>query len=210
MRLEVKFLGCIDYETCDVLQKNLQVQIIQKVSSDTVLLCSHPPCITKTKSTLDTDITSTPFELVKRGISIIDTDRGGKATYHSPKQLIVYPLLDLNFHKKDVAWFVRNLENVVKDTLSELGISSDNETGKTGVWVNGKKICSVGIRISKWVTRHGFALYLEKENDVYSYFSACGNPNEVFTSIEEESKQVYEEKTIEEIVVRNFKKTFAY
>ena len=107
-------------------------------------------------------------------VDIVDSDRGGQVTYHGPGQLIGYPILNLNYFNKSISWYMRSLENVIIDTLKSFEIQSKRKDGLTGVWVEDEKVCAMGVRISKWVTMHGFALNVKPEMKYYDSMIPCG------------------------------------
>ena len=107
-------------------------------------------------------------------ISIIQTDRGGDITFHGPGQLVGYPILDLNQYKRSITWYMRELEQLIIDVLKEYDINAGRKKGLTGVWVKGKKIAALGVRISKWVTMHGFSLNINPDLKYYQGIIPCG------------------------------------
>ncbi len=125
---------------------------------DTLLLLEHPPTITLGRGTRDTDLLTPPDILAGRGIEVVRVDRGGEITYHGPGQLVGYPVLDLKGHGQDLHRYLRQLEDVLITTLAGVGVTGERIAGLTGVWVEGRKIAAIGIKVSRWITMHGFAL----------------------------------------------------
>lgn len=119
-----------------------------------------------------------PFELFR-------TERGGEVTYHGPGQLVVYPVLDLTGHQRDLRWYMGALEEVVIRVLASLGICAQREAGLTGVWVNGAKVCAMGVRVSRWVTMHGLALNVSPDLSHFEHIVPCGIADRRVTSLEE-------------------------
>ena len=163
-------LGKSHYNDAWELQKRLQSQRISGQIDDQLLLVEHFPVYTLGKNT--------PREhlLIKESdnISIIQTDRGGDITFHGPGQLVGYPILDLNQYKRSISWYMRELEQLIIDVLKEYDINAGRKKGLTGVWVKGKKIAALGVRISKWVTMHGFSLNINPDLKYYQGIIPCG------------------------------------
>jgi lipoyl(octanoyl) transferase len=155
--------------------------------SDTLLLLEHEPVITIGRRTQDrSDLLSTSEELEKRGIELIETDRGGEITYHAPGQLTGYPILNLAEHGKDIHRYLRLLEEAVIRTLSEFGVKSGRKSGLTGVWVGEAKICAIGVKISRWVSMHGFALNISTDLLPFRQdFVPCGIRDKGVVSLKE-------------------------
>ena len=128
---------------------------------DTLLLLEHPPTITLGRGSAETDIFTSEEELTRRGVTVEHVDRGGEITYHAPGQLVGYPILDLRQHGQDLHRYLRDLEEVIILSLAHYGLKGERITGLTGVWVNAKKIAAIGIKVSRWVSMHGFALNID-------------------------------------------------
>jgi len=169
MELKLYDLGLVDYLPAYEFQKKILSDVKNGFLCSALVVCRHNPVITLGRRADKGNI------LVKGGIPIVETERGGDVTYHGPGQLIVYPIFNLAFLKKDIHWFLRFLEGIIIDFLSDFGISSERVSGKTGVWVKGKKIASIGISIRNWITFHGLSLNV-LENDLVNFGSIrpCG------------------------------------
>jgi lipoate-protein ligase B len=147
---------------------------------DTLILVEHPPVIT-------VGVQGSDGETLPAGIPIVTVERGGKATYHGPGQLVAYPIVDLMPRGRDVRRFVFDLESAAVRTLAGIGITAGHVTGQRGVWVEGRrKIASVGIAVEAWVTFHGLALNLDPDLSVFAGFHPCGFPGDVMTSVRRE------------------------
>jgi lipoyl(octanoyl) transferase len=144
--------------------------------------------------------------LERSGISFCETDRGGDVTYHGPGQIVGYPVFDLREWKRDVVAYVRAIEQVIIATLAEFGIAGERDPEATGVWVSGRKICAIGVHISRWVTSHGFALNVETDLRYFQYIVPCGLSKPV-TSMREAGSSAHRSRVTEEIV-RQFGRTF--
>ena len=163
-------LGKSHYNDAWELQKKLQSQRISGQIDDQLLLVEHFPVYTLGKNTPKEHLLTKESD----NISIIQTDRGGDITFHGPGQLVGYPILDLNQYKRSISWYMRELEQLIIDVLKEYDINAGRKKGLTGVWVKGKKIAALGVRISKWVTMHGFSLNINPDLKYYQGIIPCG------------------------------------
>ena len=163
-------LGKSHYNDAWELQKRLQSQRISGQIDDQLLLVEHFPVYTLGKNTPKEHLLTKESD----NISIIQTDRGGDITFHGPGQLVGYPILDLNQYKRSISWYMRELEQLIIDVLKEYDINAGRKKGLTGVWVKGKKIAALGVRISKWVTMHGFSLNIYPDLKYYQGIIPCG------------------------------------
>ena len=163
-------LGTSHYEEAWNLQKRLQSQRISGQINDQLILVEHHPVYTLGKNSPKEHLLIEESE----NISIIQTDRGGDITFHGPGQLVGYPILDLNQYKKSVSWYMRELEQLIIDVLKEYDIIAGRKKGLTGTWVRDKKIGALGVRISKWVTMHGFSLNIDPDLQYYQGIIPCG------------------------------------
>ena len=163
-------LGKSDYKEAWELQKKLQSQRISGEIDDQLLLVEHFPVYTLGKNA------PTEHLLINKSdeISIVQSDRGGNVTFHGPGQLVGYPILDLNNYRKSITWYMRELEQLIINILKDYGIEAERKKGLTGVWVNDKKIAALGVRISRWVTMHGFSLNINPDLKYYQGIIPCG------------------------------------
>ena len=166
----IQDLGKSHYNDAWELQKRLQSQRISGQIDDQLLLVEHFPVYTLGKNTPKEHLLTKESD----NISIIQTDRGGDITFHGPGQLVGYPILDLNQYKRSISWYMRELEQLIIDVLKEYDINAGRKKGLTGVWVKGKKIAALGVRISKWVTMHGFSLNINPDLKYYQGIIPCG------------------------------------
>tara|TARA_A100000164_G_scaffold359593_1_gene372397 strand:+ start:159 stop:794 length:636 start_codon:yes stop_codon:yes gene_type:complete len=162
-------LGLSDYNETWKLQKKLQSKRILGEIEDHLLLVEHPPVFTLGKNASKKHIINNSED-----VSIIQTDRGGNITFHGPGQLVCYPILDLNHYKRSITWYMRELEQLIIDVLSEYDIKASRKKGLTGTWVKDKKIAALGVRISKWVTMHGLSLNINPDLAFYKNIIPCG------------------------------------
>jgi len=162
-------LGLSDYNETWKLQKKLQSKRILGEIEDHLLLVEHPPVFTLGKNASKQHIINNSDD-----VSIIQTDRGGNITFHGPGQLVGYPILDLNHYKRSITWYMRELEQLAIDVLGEYDIKASRKKGLTGTWVKDKKIAALGVRISRWVTMHGFSLNINPDLNFYNNIIPCG------------------------------------
>ncbi len=167
-------LGLIDYESAWNLQKKIHLFKQQNKFEDILITLQHKPVYTLGKTGDRNHILISDKEMKSRGISYYEIDRGGDITYHGPGQLVVYPIFDLNNHYKDTHRFLRDLEDTVIRTLMEYDIEGYREEEFTGVWVEGKKICAIGINVSRWITMHGLAFNINNDLSYFDKIIPCG------------------------------------
>ena len=178
-------LGVVPYREAWDLQRALAAAISQGAMPETVILLEHPPVVTLGRRTAEDEL-HLPDEAT---VELVETDRGGKSTYHAPGQLVAYPILDLKRHGKDVKRYVRDLEQALIDTLSAFDIDGARMEGLTGVWLSSppRKIASIGVHISRWVTTHGYALNVDLDPAPFTdWITACGLEDAAFTTMERE------------------------
>ncbi len=178
--------GLTPYADALALQMRLLQARQQGQLPDMLLLLEHPPTITLGRGSHDVDLLTPEAELVKQGFAIVRTDRGGEITYHAPGQLVGYPILDLRDHGQDLHKYLRDLEETLILALGVLGLESTREPGLTGVWTHGSKIAAIGIKVSRWVSMHGFALNINPDlGPMRRDFVPCGIRDRGVTSLAE-------------------------
>jgi lipoyl(octanoyl) transferase len=178
-------LGLTGYVEAWELQRSLAAAVGQAAIPDTVLFLEHPPTVTLGRRT-DPDEVHIP---AGADVAVVETDRGGKSTFHGPGQLVCYPILDLKRHGKDVRQYCRNLEETIARTLAAFGLEGTRIEGLTGVWLQSppRKIASIGVHISRWVTTHGYALNVDLDPAPFTdWITACGLDDAAFTSLARE------------------------
>ena len=175
-RCELHDLGRMDYAEAFELQQCLVEQRKQGLIADQLLIVEHPHVITLGRSARLEHLLASEDVLRRAGVALHHTDRGGDITYHGPGQIVGYPIFDLREWKRDVAAYVRAIEQALIDTLAEFGISGGRIAGLTGVWVDGKKVAAIGVHISRWITSHGFALNFTTDLSYFQYIVPCGLP----------------------------------
>ena len=164
------YLGKQDYNPMWKFQKEIHNEVKNNNIPNIVIYLEHSHVYTFGKNSNKDYLLSNYPE----NADIVDSDRGGQVTYHGPGQLIGYPILNLNYFNKSISWYMRSLEDVIIDTLKSFQIQSKRKDGLTGVWVEDEKVCAMGVRISKWVTMHGFALNVKPEMKYYDSMIPCG------------------------------------
>lgn len=182
-------LGSVPYAEAFALQRAIAAAVTEGTAPDTVLLLEHPPVITTGRRTDDTEL-HLPDSVE---VEIVETDRGGKSTFHGPGQLVCYPILDLNRHGRDVKRYVRELEEAIIRTLAAFGLDGTRIDGLTGVWMppagrlGPRKIASIGVHVSRWVTTHGYALNVDLDPAPFTeWITACGLADAQFTTMSRE------------------------
>jgi lipoyl(octanoyl) transferase len=196
----------MEYDRALSLQRELSSERKLADVPDQLLLVEHPHVITLGRNGHMKNVLAEEAVLRASGISFHPTDRGGDVTYHGPGQLVGYPILDLKKWKRDVGAYVRAIEQVLIDTLSDFGIAAGRIAGATGVWVNDAKIAAIGIHISRWVTSHGFALNVNPDLSYFQYIVPCGLTKPV-TSMEKLGVSTNLE-AVSERVVAHFARIF--
>ena len=181
----VRDLGHLAYGPAFDVQRAVLDEVVAG-SPDTLLLVEHDPVLTLGANFHQENLLLAPEEYAARGIEVVPTDRGGDVTYHGPKQLVAYPIFDLNRHGRDLHKWLRDLEEAVIVLLAEYGLEGYRFPPHTGVWVKGKKICAIGIKVKRWVSMHGIALNCNNDLSVFESFVPCGIVGYGVTSISQE------------------------
>jgi lipoyl(octanoyl) transferase len=183
----VMHLGQVPYAEAWDLQRALAGAVSQGAIPDTIVLLEHPPVVTLGRRTDESAELHIPEDAA---VEIVETDRGGKSTYHAPGQLVCYPILDLNRHGRDVKQYVRDLEQALIETVAPFGITGERIDGLTGVWLTRppRKLASIGVHVSRWVTTHGYALNVDLDPAPFTeWITACGLEDAMFTNISREA-----------------------
>jgi lipoyl(octanoyl) transferase len=179
-----------------------------------LLFVEHPPVYTLGKSGKIENVLINEEMRSMKGIEFFRTNRGGDITFHGPGQIVGYPILDLEKFYTDIGKYLRNIEEVIILTLAEYGIKGDRSPGETGVWIDPaikgmeRKICAIGVRSSRWITMHGFALNVNTDLDYFNFIVPCGITDKQVTSLEEELGYSLDFEEVKEKVKNNFSKVF--
>jgi len=200
--LDVRHLGVVPYGEALEQQRALAEDRIAGRIPDTLLLLEHPPVITLGRGSKQSSLPIDVDALRRRGIGVFEIERGGDVTYHGPGQLVGYPIIDLQQHRPDLHWYLRQLEAALINALAAFAIPAERNAGYTGVWTGGRKIASIGIHVKQWVTWHGFALNVTTDLSPFSLIVPCGIPDVVMTSIEKETHGRSDAPTRSSVAVR--------
>ena len=179
-----------------------------------LLFCEHLPVYTLGKSGKEENVLISKEELAKRNIGYYPTNRGGDITFHGPGQVVGYPIIDLEKFFTDIGRYLRCLEDVIILTLAHYGLKGDRSPGETGVWLDpsskmmARKICAMGVRCSRWVTMHGFALNVNTDLNYFSSIVPCGIPDKQVTSLQKELGREVDMKEVKALIMKNFEQVF--
>ena len=213
-KLKVIDLGVIEYSNARLLQSELAEKRRDGLIPDTFLLLEHPPTITLGRRGKRSDILASDDELVRQGVVVVETDRGGEVTYHGPGQLVCYPILDLSKapHQPDLHAYLRRLEETIIVVLASLQLDAARFSPHTGVWVGmpekPRKIAAIGLRLSRWITQHGFALNVNPCMKHFDLIVPCGIREYPVTSLFQETQREYDMSVVKERVVTAFHEIF--
>ncbi len=204
-------LGRMSYTDAWAEQHRLVAERSAGNAPDTLLLVEHPPTITLGNRAKPEHILASAAELERRGVSVVRSDRGGDVTYHTPGQVVGYPLLKLSQHGGDIGRYLRNLETMIIRTIAAYGLESAHEPGLTGVWVRqgAAKICAIGVKLSaSGVTSHGFALNVSPDLTGFRLIVPCGITDRAVTSLAAELSTPPALPEVEAEVLRQFSEIF--
>jgi lipoyl(octanoyl) transferase len=214
-RFEVQRLGTVDYQAGLDLQQTLVERRKRGEIPDQLLLLEHPDVITLGVKTRNdrSHVLETPESLAAKGVALFETGRGGDVTYHGPGQLVGYPIFDLKPDRCDVHRYVRDLEDALLRAVAEFGITAGRVAGLTGIWVGDAeredKLAAIGVRISRWVTSHGFALNVNTDLSRFGLIVPCGIVGRGVTSMQRLLGHEVPMAEVEDAVVRAFGAVFA-
>jgi lipoyl(octanoyl) transferase len=187
----VVHVGLVEYGAARELQRRLVAARKAGAVPDVLLLCEHPHVITLGRNGKLGNLRASDHVLRQMGVSFFETDRGGDITYHGPGQLVGYPILNLAEIRRDVAWYLRSLEEAMIRATAEFGVASRRVAGRTGVWVDApmesggeEKLAAIGVHLSRWVTSHGFAYNVSTDLRYFDLIVPCGIANRGVTSLE--------------------------
>ncbi|MGO8735625.1 MAG: lipoyl(octanoyl) transferase LipB [Terriglobia bacterium] len=209
MTCNVENLGVVDF--VDGLRQQRERVAARKsgVIPDTLLLLEHPHVYTLGRNAKTENLLISVEQLAARGAQVFEIDRGGDVTYHGPGQLVGYPILDLAKHQRDIAWYMRSLEEVLLEVAGDYGIQAGRLAGAPGVWVGNNKLAAMGVHISRWVTSHGFAFNVNTDLRYFDWIVACGLHDKGVTSLQKLVGRPVEMEEVAGSVVRHFGRVFA-
>lgn len=173
IQCKIHDLNLVKYDHAYKTQKE-HVEDLLRGGAQTLIMCEHPPVITRGRLTDERNILFSKEEMDARGVRVCAVDRGGDVTLHAPGQLVCYPILNLVHYGKDLRVYLRQLEQVAIDLLRSFDIVASRNPGQTGVWVKAKKIASIGIGVRKWVAYHGIAINVCTDLSLFSLIKPCG------------------------------------
>ena len=180
-KINIVDLGRMDYKSAWDFQKEFHNKVLIGKETDTLFLVEHEPVYTLGKNANNNNL----LKKANSNVKVFNVERGGDITYHGPGQLVGYPILDLHNYQKNISWFMRTLESILIETLSSFGIHANQKEGLTGVWVGDEKIGAQGVRISRWVTMHGFSLNVNTDLSYFESIVPCGIVNCEITSMKQ-------------------------
>ena len=202
----VQRLGRVDYETALRVQKETEVLVKTRQQPDTLLLLEHPHTLTVGRRGDNSSVLLAEDELKTRGVTLFETNRGGKVTYHGLGQIVGYPIINLSPDREDVHRYVRDLEEVLIRTMADFRIDAFRIEGLTGVHTARGKVSAIGVHIARWVTTHGFALNVNTDLSYFDLIIAC--EGEPVTSMEELLGDVTDLSAVEDRLILNFADVF--
>jgi lipoyl(octanoyl) transferase len=201
-------LGTVRYDEAYRLQRDAVERLQNGGTEEALFLLEHPHVITKGRNASGSTLLASRDLLAKKGVALVETDRGGDVTYHGPGQLVGYPIIQLEPARRDIRRYVSDVEEVLIRTLSEFSIEARRHEVHRGVWIDDRKIASVGIRISRWVTSHGFALNVSTDLSYFSLIVPCGIENCRMTSMARELGRAVDMRDVKTAAARAFSSVF--
>ena len=186
-QLLVADLGLQPYAEALTFQREVaRARIAGEIEEDVLLLVEHPPVVTLGRSAKDAHLLASPAYLREQGVELFEVERGGDVTFHGPGQLVGYPIIDLKQHRRDLHWYLRQVEQLLIDALATYGLRCDRNPPYTGVWIDNRKIASIGVHARDWVTWHGFALNVATDLRYFDLIVPCGIQSVRMTSLHAE------------------------
>lgn len=212
MQLNYKDLGLIDYQESWDLQKETLQKVISGEMSDTLYLLEHPNTYTLGRGADEKNLIADKNFLESNGIQVIRIDRGGDITYHGPGQLVGYPIININGVNKNSRRYIWSIEETIIKTCQHFGIDAGRNPDHTGVWIDNRKICAIGIKLTRWVTSHGFAFNVNTDMNIFNGIIPCGisDSDKDVTSLEKEAGKKFDMGEMKEVVKKFFIEVFEY
>lgn len=203
-------LGKISYQEAWDLQKSIFELRTKNEINDVLFLLEHPHTYTLGKVADKNNLVYTKRELEEKEITVFDIDRGGDITYHGPGQIVGYPIIDLKNWKQDTHLYLRNLEEVLIRVCADYGLQTGRKEKYTGVWVEERKICAIGIKVSRWITMHGFAFNVNTNLNLFNGIIPCGINDKEVTSLKKELNREVDLGEVKDNIIKHFKDIFGY
>jgi lipoate-protein ligase B len=209
-QLLVTDLGTLPYDEALELQRAVaRARISGAIAEDVLLLVEHPPVVTMGRSAKQHHLLAPPALLAARGVELFEVERGGDVTFHGPGQLVGYPIIDLKRHKRDLHWYLRQVEEALIRAVAPFGIAAERSAGQTGVWTQGRKLASIGVHARDWVTWHGFALNVTTDLSYFDLMVPCGIAEVEMTSVAREvGARLDLDAEARRLVIAGFETTF--
>src|SRR5712671_6501337 len=204
--LQIERLGRVEYGAALDIQKQTELAVLAGAQPDTLLLLEHPHTLTLGRRSNEEGIVASAEVLRERGLTVFETNRGGKVTYHGLGQIVGYPIVNLSPDREDVHRFVRDLEEVLIRTMNDFDIEAFRIAGLTGVHTKRGKVAAIGVHIARWVTTHGFALNVNTDLSYFDLIIAC--EGEPVTSMKELLGREVEMSTVEDRISEHFAEVF--
>lgn len=209
MNLRILDTGRISFERAFALQEEVVAARQRHEVPDTLILVEHDPVYTLGRNADPANVIASAEELVERGIAVVPTTRGGQVTYHGPGQLVGYPILDLVARGKGVLWYVEHLEMALIEVLDYFGLEGHTDSANRGVWIGDDKVAALGVRVTRHVTMHGFALNVTVNLSDYDGIVPCGIRDKGVTSLHRFKPDITLE-TVKPVVIKTFQDVFEY
>jgi lipoyl(octanoyl) transferase len=203
-------LGLIDYKKAWDLQNEIYNKRLHNEVNDTLLLLEHPHTYTLGKVAAKENLLSNDEQLKQQGVNVFEIDRGGDITYHGPGQIVGYPIINLSQWHEDTHKYLRGLEEVLMLTCSEYGLDTERNPKYTGVWLKDRKIAAIGIKVSRWITMHGFAFNVNTDLSFFNGIVPCGIKGKEVTSLSRELGKNIDLNEVKLVIVKKFKEVFGY
>lgn len=203
-------LGLFDYKDAWDLQKSIHQQRVENKIDDVLFLLEHPHTYTLGKVADKKNLVGDEKFLSDNKISVYDIDRGGDITYHGPGQIVGYPIISLTNWKMDTHKYLRAIEEAIIKVCSEYGLNGSRVDKYTGVWIEDRKICAIGIKVSRWVTMHGFAFNVNTDLKLFNGIIPCGISDKDVTSLSKELNKQISLKEVKEKIIHHFMNEFQY
>jgi lipoyl(octanoyl) transferase len=204
--LKVERLGRVEYGAALEIQKQTERAVLTGKQPDTLLLLEHPHTLTLGRRAAEGAIVAPDQVLRERGVTVFETNRGGKVTYHGLGQIVGYPIINLSPDREDVHRFVRDLEEVLIRTMKDFGVEAFRIEGLTGVYTPRGKVAAIGVHIARWITTHGFALNVNTDLSYFNLIIAC--EGEPVTSLKELLGREVEMSAVEDRIIEHFSEVF--
>ena len=203
-------LGLIDYKDAWDLQKSVHQLRVENKIDDVLFLLEHPHTYTLGKTADKENLVGDKKYLDENKISVYDIDRGGDITYHGPGQIVGYPIISLTNWQQDTHKYLRAIEEVIIKVCSEYDLQGSRDNKYTGVWLDDRKICAIGIKVSRWITMHGFAFNVNTDLKLFSGIIPCGITDKDVTSLNRELKKEISLNGVKEKIIHHFDVIFNY